>query len=111
MSNPNGRKGAKFELDVRDYLRDQGLPAHRLHKGGVKDEGDLTVAGWTLQLKNTKHIDLAGALKEAAAQAERSGATRYASVHKKRNHPIAQSYVVMPLEMFLRVVASDKGGA
>jgi Holliday junction resolvase len=60
MANPNGRKGAAFEIAVRNYLRNAGIFVERLVKNGKHDEGDLVciVAGKTyiLELKNRKKL-------------------------------------------------------
>ncbi|MET9861942.1 hypothetical protein ABZY93_21995 [Streptomyces smyrnaeus] len=47
MTNParNKRKGAEWECDLRDGLREVGEDIERLHLNGKDDEGDLVIRG------------------------------------------------------------------
>jgi hypothetical protein len=111
MANPNGRKGAAFEIAVRDYLRKAGVFVERLVKNGKNDEGDLVciIAGTTyiLELKNRKKIDLPQFWREAQKEAENYGKARGIEapisyvIIKKRNAPIEQAWVVESLEQWL----------
>ena len=62
MANPNGRKGAAFEIGVLKWLRSRGVNAERLRLSGSRDEGDIVaiIAGksYVLELKNRKSISL-----------------------------------------------------
>ena len=109
MANPNGRKGNQFEANVRDYLREQGVPCYRLRMGGISDEGDLLIGPGIGQCKNTKTINLAGALREAQEQAARSNAAFGVAIHKRRNHSISKSYVTLDLETFAALIKAVHG--
>ena len=58
----NKRKGAAFEIDIVQFLRDKFLHAERLTKAGKDDEGDVVVRvkdlAVVLECKNEKSIDL-----------------------------------------------------
>ena len=111
MANPNGRKGAAFEIAIRNYLRNAGLFVERLVKNGKHDEGDLVciVAGQTyiLELKNRKKLDLPQFWREAVAEAENYGKARKQEtpisyvIIKRRNAPIEQAWVVETMEQWL----------
>lgn len=100
------RRGSRFERDVADYLAGQGFPAaERRVMGGARDRGDIAgVTGWVLEVKATRDLDLAGALKEAQAEARNAGVVDYAAVLKRRNHPVASAYVVLPLDRFVHLL-------
>jgi hypothetical protein len=112
MANPNGRKGAAFEIAVRDYLRRAGVFVERLVKNGKNDEGDLVcvIAGETfiLELKNRKKLDLPQFWREAVVEAENYGKARDVAtpisyvIIKRRNAPIEQAWVVETLDQWLK---------
>lgn len=111
MANPNGRKGSGFETDLVKHLRSLGLNAERLPKAGVSDQGDvvlkLGVQSYVFECKNKKTMDLAAAVKEAEAEAGSYAQARgvppvnWAALVKRRNHGIADAYVVVPLRQWL----------
>ena len=100
------RRGSRFEADVVDYLAGHGFPlAERRVMGGTRDRGDVAgVPGWTLELKAERSLDLAGALSEAKTEAANAGTLDYAAVLKRRNHPVAAAYVVLPLDRFAHLL-------
>jgi Holliday junction resolvase len=115
VSNPNGRKGAKFETDLLAYLRSGGLLAERLPKTGVEDECDLVVSGGLfarsqrfeiIECKNVARIDLPQFLRERDI-----GVLNYAKHRsldlaevggvvavKRRNAAIGKSFVVTTVD-------------
>lgn len=114
MANPNGRKGAAFELGVLKWLRSRGVTAERLRLSGAKDEGDIfaVVAGKTyvFELKNRKSISLPQFWQEAVAEAENFAKARALAytppayvIVKRRNHPIEKSFVIQDLEQWLEL--------
>ncbi|HVC04929.1 MAG TPA: hypothetical protein VND88_09660 [Candidatus Acidoferrales bacterium] len=100
------RRGSRFEADVVAYLAEHGFPlAERRVMGGTRDRGDVAgVPGWTLELKATRVLDLAGALHEARAEAMNAGTIDFAAILKRRNHPVAAAYVVLPLANFAHLL-------
>lgn len=106
----NGRAGAKFEIDLAAYARDHGQPdCERRVMGGSKDRGDLAgIRGWVLEAKNEKVRDVPGALREARKEADNAGVTRYAAIHKYRNHTIAEAVVSIPFWLFLELIGDER---
>jgi hypothetical protein len=101
----NGRAGAKFEADLAAYAQTHGHPdCERRVMGGSKDRGDLAgIRGWVIEAKNEAKRDVPGALREAKAEAANAGVTRYAAIHKYRNHPISEAVVSLPFWLFLEL--------
>lgn len=108
MSAYTRRKGPAFERDVADYLAANGHPlADRRVKTGAKDRGDIGgVPGWTLECKNEKTISLAAYMEEARQEAVNAGTANYAAVVKRRGKGVSESYVVLPLAVFVKAVTS-----
>jgi hypothetical protein len=108
------RKGSTFERAIVDYLRTHGFPfAERTYGAGRPDDkGDIDgIAGWVLEAKNHKTIDLARWADEAAKEAQTCRSHLWAVIAKRRNRPVSDSYVVMSLEQFARLLADDDGAA
>lgn len=113
----NKRKGAGFEIDLVQYLRDQGLDAERLTKTGRDDEGDAVIKvpdlAVVVEAKNEKTISLSRYVTEAHTEAcnwvnHRSPAVPAlvlpVAVVKRRQNPISKSYVVMEADYFARLL-------
>lgn len=98
MGNPSKQKGTRFETEVARYL---GVERRTLK--GSQDQGDLIFPGWTLELKATREIDLAGAVDEAAREAKNAGTALYAAIVKRRGKGPQSAYVVLPLALFARI--------
>lgn len=100
------RKGSAFETAVVAYLAEHGFPlAERRVMGGTRDRGDVAgIPGWTLELKATRDLDLAGALTEAKTEAAHAGTLDYAAVIKRRMHPVGSAYVVLTLDRFTHLL-------
>lgn len=96
------RKGTAFEREVVDFLVATGhKAAERRALGGKNDKGDVIgLPAWTLELKATKEIDLAGAVDEARVEAINAGTLFYAAVIKRRRQNVSEAYVVLPLCLF-----------
>jgi Holliday junction resolvase len=112
MANPNGRKGATFEIGVLKWLRARGIQAERLRLSGARDEGDIVaiIAGETyvLELKNRKSISLPTfwdeALKEAKNYAKARGlpvAPPAFVIVKRKNSSIEKAFVIQDLDSWL----------
>jgi hypothetical protein len=110
MANPSKRKGSAFELDVVRYLQANGHPyAERTYGAGRPDDrGDIDgIPGWVIECKNEKSTDLAGWCTEAAAEAVNARRSWWAAIAKRRNRPVCDSYVVMTLAQFARLVGDS----
>jgi hypothetical protein len=99
VSSPSKRKGTAFETLVANYL---GVERKTLK--GNRDEGDLIVPDWALELKATKEIDLAGAIDEARVEAKNAGVPHFAAIIKRRGRGVGEAYVVQTLEQWARLV-------
>jgi hypothetical protein len=108
MTSPQARKGSTFERDVVAYLAGHGFPYCERHYGAGRpdDVGDIDgIPGWTLEVKNHRAMDLAGWCDEAEAERV-NGRQRFAAVvSKRRSKPVDDSYVVMSLSTFARLLA------
>ncbi len=112
MANPNGRKGATFEIGVLKWLRARGIQAERLRLSGARDEGDIVaiIAGQTyvLELKNRKALSLPifwdEALKEAKNYAKARGLPTTPPafvIIKRKNAAIEKAFVIQDLDSWL----------
>lgn len=91
--------GTRFETAVANYLQEWFPHCERRALRGANDGGDLAGLPLTIECKATRTIDLAGALTEAKTAAARNGDYYYAAVIKRRNHPVADAYAVVPLRL------------
>lgn len=111
MTSPQRRKGSVFENEIVKFLRDHGFPfAERAYGAGRPDDvGDINgIAGWCIEAKNHKSMDLAGWANEAAAEATNARCRWWAVIAKRRNKPISDAYVVMSLAQFAELMAEEK---
>lgn len=108
------QRGARFEVEVKDYFRSRGYSAERLARAGRNDEGDVVVHEdflgqiGILEAKapgQSGRIDLSGWTKEAQTEAGNYAKARDiqpseilpAVVIKARGKTIADSYIVFRL--------------
>lgn len=108
------QRGARFEVEVKDYFRARGYSAERLARAGRNDEGDVVIHEdflgqiGILEAKapgQSGRIDLSGWTKEAQTEAGNYAKARDiqpseilpAVVIKARGKTIADSYVVFRL--------------
>jgi Holliday junction resolvase len=110
MPATNGRamraRGAAFEREVVRVLRAAGLVhAERSYGAGRPDDrGDIDgLPGFTIECKACRALDLAGWLDEARREAARSGSVPVV-VAKRRGRPAEESYVVLRLADWARVL-------
>jgi len=111
VTSPQRRKGSVFENEIVKFLRDHGFPfAERAYGAGRPDDvGDINgIAGWCIEAKNHKSMDLAGWANEAAAEATNARCRWWAVIAKRRNKPISDAYVVMSLAQFAELMAEEK---
>lgn len=97
------------------------MDAERIPKSGKKDEGDLVVRHqgmpYIFECKNEKKIDLSAYMKQAEAERDNWETARgyagdrlkafFAAIVKRRNYSIEDSYVVMPLREFARLIDAN----
>lgn len=105
MTATNGRamkaKGSAFEREVVRVLREHGIPdASRSYGAGrPKDVGDVAgLAGFCVEVKCHRALDLAGWADEAAREALNVGAgTIPVVVAKRRGRPPEDAYALLRL--------------
>ena len=107
----NKRRGAAFEIELADWLMEQGLNAQRLPRAGRNDIGDVYLPanndGYVIEAKAPRRdgrIDLSGWLREAEIEAENYRvqkrlvlAPSSLVIIKASNKGIGESYVVQRL--------------
>ena len=101
--------GTAFESAVVAYLAAHGfIHAERQPLSGSRDRGDIGgVAGWTLEAKACRAMDLAGWAAEARVESINAGTRWHAVIAKRRGRGVAEAYVVVPLAIFVEAIASD----
>lgn len=96
MSNPQKKKGSKYEREVCDFLNAAGVVAERIPAGATLDRGDLWVPNWTVEIKNQQRINLAEWMDETVAEQQNRSTPWHALwVHRRGKGSAADSYVVM----------------
>lgn len=97
----NKRRGANFEIELADWLLEQGLNAQRLPRAGRNDIGDVVLPTandlYVIEAKAPRRdgkIDLSGWLREASVEAE--------------NYRIAKKLALAPTGIVV-IKASNRG--
>jgi len=104
VPNRAKEKGDRFEIVVRDYLREAYWPGcERRAKQFAADRGDIVggPADFTLDCKDHAQIDLASFMDQAELEARHARVPFYAAIVKRRRRPTKDAYVVMPLHVFV----------
>lgn len=116
MANPNGRKGASFERVMADWFQAQwSRYIDRKVKTGARDQGDIANFfvgdhGVTIECKNLKSYDLAGAVREAEEESANAGTLcGIAVVKRKGKGQPADQYVVMTAHSFVKLLRAAGG--
>jgi Holliday junction resolvase len=106
MTNPSGRKGAAWEMEVVRFLRDNGFPeAERRVKNGRFDRGDVTgVPGIVIECKAERVIDLPGYLRETEAERVHADAAFGFTFVKNRRHSTADGYAVLSIDSAVNII-------
>lgn len=94
-------KGTSWETEVVNFLLERipGVERKSLH--GSLDLGDITgVEDWTLECKNEKKMNLAGAVDEARVEAANAHTSWFAAIIKRPRKNVYQAYAVIPLDVF-----------
>lgn len=92
--------------DVIRYARSRGIRAGRpLHSADIQDAGEVDgLSPWTLLCRRRQVLDLASAVRQARARADRDGNRYAAAVIYARGQEIENAYCVMPLSQLLDLV-------
>ena len=105
--NRSKQKGTAFESEVVTYLQEHGHPtAERRALTGSQDRGDISgVPNWTLECKNRKALDFAGAVDEAAIEAINAKTPFFAAIVKRPRKNIRDAYAVMPYFQLVALIS------
>jgi Holliday junction resolvase len=107
----NKRRGASWEIDLADWLVDDGLNAQRLPRAGRNDIGDVVIHGvngiYIVEAKAPRRdgrIDLSGWMKEAFVESNNYKTAKKLAVAptplviiKAPNKGVGEAYVVQRL--------------
>lgn len=104
------RRGNTWEARIVSYLRSVGVSAQRVRGEGTGDRGDIHTRTTAIQAKDTRSHDLAEALDQAVAQADRAR-LRPLVVLRRRGHPVSRAYAVMPLEEWVALMEHRDPGS
>src|SRR5450631_1434689 len=108
----NKRKGTTWESAVVAFLKADGWEnCERRALRGTLDAGDVAgLPNVALELKATRSLDLAGAMKEAKVEAGHAGARYYAAILKARGKPTSEAYAVVTLDQFSQMLRILEAG-
>lgn len=108
VANANKAKGYKWERDIREHLRGEGLDVEALRQLGTQDEGDMVIrstAGlrFVVEAKNHKQMRLSEYLREVRAECDTYVENRDlaservfpAAIVKAQGKGVGDGYVVM----------------
>ena len=111
MSNPNGRKGSRFEKAVVEMLRADGFDmAERRKSEGSADRGDVAgIRNTVLEVKDHGVMQMGVAMAECEKERANAGAKFSAVVFKRRGKGTVDAYAVTTLAQYsqmLRILES-----
>ncbi|GEB15542.1 hypothetical protein NSI01_38570 [Pimelobacter simplex] len=105
IGNRNKARGREFKVAVAEALREAGhinarpdLPVTISQH--LRSPGDISGVPAVLAVCASERLDLSTSLNEAACTAKYLGRPWYAAVLSRRGASVAQSYVVMDLATF-----------
>lgn len=101
MSRANKAKAGRYERNTAAVFQEAGFPeADRDRQRGARDEGDICgVDNLTIECKNRKRLDVAGAVDEAIEEMKHKGTDWAIAAIKRRGKHARESYAVQPLQM------------
>lgn len=105
MANRAKQKGTSWETAIVNWFKAQGIEARRLPLSGNKDQGDVEVPAWGLNIeaKNCRAISLAQWLAEADAETQNSGVPVVVVAKRVGKSDPGEAYVIMPLRRLFRL--------
>ena len=106
------QKGARFELEVAQYLQAHGYPdAHRTaqHCGKTGDAGDVEgVGGLHVECKHVEKLNLYKAYHQAVRDSDANGNGNIPVVIHKRNRE--ETLVTLSLDNFIQIYSASRNG-
>ena len=106
MANPSRAKGTAYEVLVRDYFQDHGWSdCHRLATRAAHDLGDLTgIPRFAIECRDRQKQSLALNVDDAEERARNKRVDFGCAVMKRPRRPVGDSYVLMSLDTFARIL-------
>lgn len=103
---PQKRKGSRFELDLRDYLRGRGHNAERNYGAGRSDDiADIRgLPGFAIEAKNHREFRLSEWVDETEAERVNAGEPYGVLVVKRKMKSAAEAFAVMPFRQLVDIV-------
>lgn len=105
------KKGSLFEVQVLNYLTENGFMAFRNPPKGKNDEGDITmysrVGKIILECKNRRKMELSEWVDEAEAEKGNADALIGCVVHKRKgcgDAKMGKTYVTVTLDDLMELV-------
>jgi hypothetical protein len=88
------------------------MDAHRPveHKGLTiservrRNRGEVVCLRWALVVRPSRRSTWPARRQKSRPRQPRAGGDLYAAVHKRKNHPVAGAYVVLPLHVYIDVL-------
>lgn len=118
MSSASKAKGTRFESAIVNYINGVGdipIGARRIVQTGAQDSGDIIAGRWIIQAKDRAQLDMSGSLDAAHKQRvhyahghPHEQADYAVAILKRRAHGIGDSYVVIDLATFTRLLQEQQ---
>jgi len=106
VANPSRAKGTAYEVLVRDYFQGRGWSdCQRLATRAALDLGDLTgIPRFAIECRDRQKQELARNVDDAEERARHKRADFGVSLMKRPRRPVGDSYVLMSLDTFSRIL-------
>lgn len=117
MSAANKAKGSRWEIDLENYLNENGIHARRLPRAGVKDIGDVAIElanrhVIVIEAKNTATQNIPQYLREASIEADHyeqkyKTPTHGVVVTKTRGKSTGEGRVILTLDALIELLTVE----
>lgn len=112
MANRAKQKGTSFETAVVNWLAIHGIAARRLPLAGNKDQGDIEVLHWgiNIEAKNCKALALSQWVAESDVESGNSGKPVVVVAKRVGKGDPGEAYVIMPLRRLVELLPGPQSG-
>jgi hypothetical protein len=112
VANRAKAKGTSWESAIVNWFTAHGIAARRLPLAGNKDQGDIEVLHWGLNVeaKNCRALSLAQWCAEADVETQNAGRPVVVVAKRVGKGDPGEAYVIMPLRRLYRLMASIEPG-
>lgn len=106
MANPSREKGTRYEVACAEWFQQQGWSeVFRMATRATLDVGDLGgLPRFAVECRDRQKQSLALNVDDAVSRARNKGADFGVALMKRPRHPICDSYVLMSLGTFGRIL-------